>query len=195
VDPTVILSTFGLIFVAELGDKSQLTAMALAARYPWRRVFLGAACAFVVLNVAAVGIGRVLFELLPLHWIQLAAGLLFLYFGASTLRHPEDEEQGTEPRAELRGPATTTFLLILVGEIGDKTQLATAGLAAQHAAPGSVFVGSTLALWAVSLLGVLVGGQITRVLPIRIIHRIAGLLFLVFGAAILYQAWRNHAGA
>ena len=107
------------------------------------------------------------------------------------VEEPEEVETG---RA-VRGPATTTFLLILVGEIGDKTQLATATLAAQHAAPGSVFLGSTLALWAVSLIGVLVGGQITRVLPLHAIHKIAGVLFLIFGCGILYQAWRNFGAA
>lgn len=191
-DLSVVLSTFGLIFLAELGDKTQLTAMALAARYPWKRIFLGAAAAFFVLNVAAVGIGRVLFELVPLPWIQIASGLLFLFFGVNTLRTAGDEDGADESLGKAaRGPATTAFVLILLAELGDKTQLVTASLAAQHSSPYAVFIGSTLALWAVSLIGVLIGGQLTRFLPLHVVRRVAGVLFLAFAVGILIQALRG----
>lgn len=189
-DLPVALTTFGLIFLAELGDKSQLTAMTLAARHPWRRVFLGAAAAFLVLNLVAVAVGRLLFELVPPGWVQLAAGLLFLFFGVSSLRSgPEAPAEEADATSFYRGPAITTFVLILLAEFGDKTQLVTAGLAARHGAPWSVFVGSTLALWAVSLLGVVAGDRIARRISLPMIHRIAGLLFLLFGAGMLVEAW------
>jgi len=73
VNTTVFSSTFGIIFLAELGDKTQLTAMALAARYPWRKVFIGLAAAFALLNLAAVLVGSLLFTILPLFWIKLVS--------------------------------------------------------------------------------------------------------------------------
>src|SRR5512147_1242519 len=96
-DSAIFFSTFGLIFLAELGDKTQLTAMALALRYPWQRIFVGIAAAFVVLNLAAVVVGKVLFLLLPIFWVTLVSALLFLYFGYSTLRYgcgADDDDSG-----------------------------------------------------------------------------------------------------
>lgn len=187
-DSTVFLTTFGIIFLAELGDKTQLTAMALATRYSWKKVFLGIAAAFALLNLGAVLIGKVLFAFLPLFWIKLVSGALFLFFGVSTLRGGEEDEDG-ERRASARGPVVTSFVMILLAELGDKTQLVTTSLAAQHDAVLAVFSGSTLALWAVSLLGIFLGKQLIRVVSLPTIHKGAGVLFLVFGAVVLYQAF------
>jgi len=191
-EQTIFLSTFGLIFLAELGDKTQLTAMALALRYPWRRIFVGIAAAFVVLNLAAVVIGKVLFLLLPLFWVTLVSALLFLYFGYSTLRHAcnsEDEEDGPTPTAATA--FRTAFIMIFMAELGDKTQLVTASQAAQYsdslAGMSIVFVASTLALWLVSLIGIFAGKQLVRYIPLCWIHRTAGFMFLVFGIAGLWK--------
>lgn len=187
-DSTVFLTTFGIIFLAELGDKTQLTAMALATRYPWKKVFLGIAAAFALLNLGAVLIGKVLFAFLPLFWIKLVSGGLFLFFGVATLRGGGEDEDGNR-RTSARGPVVTSFVMILLAELGDKTQLVTTSLAAQNDAVLTVFSGSTLALWAVSLLGIFLGKQLTRVISLATIHKAAGGLFLVFGAAVLYQAF------
>jgi putative Ca2+/H+ antiporter (TMEM165/GDT1 family) len=190
VNLSVLLSTFGLVFLAELGDKTQLAAMALASRYPWKKLFAGIAAAFVLLNAAAVLIGAVLFQLVPLHWIRLASAALFVCFGIATLRSKGEEERPTCGRG-VHGPTLTAFLMILLAELGDKTQLATATLAAQHATPISVFAGSTLALWLVSLLGLLIGAQLPRFLPATVVQRAAGLLFLLFGVVFLAQGLRH----
>jgi putative Ca2+/H+ antiporter (TMEM165/GDT1 family) len=81
-----------------------------------------------------------------------------------------------------------TFGTFSLAELVDKTQLVTASLAAQHDAPLAVFAGSTLALWSVSLLGIFAGRQLLRFVPLSYIHRAAGFLFIIFGAAIAYQA-------
>lgn len=188
-DLSVLFSTFGVIFLAELGDKTQLTAMALAARYPWQKAFAGIAAAFALLNVLAVAVGRLLFELVPLGWIKLFAAALFLFFAAATLRGAEDDDDELEgAKKKERGPFLTSFILILFAELGDKTQLVTASLAAQHARPVPVFIGSTLALWLVSLLGLLVGSQLSRLLSPRRLQLAAAVLFFAFGAAMAYQA-------
>ncbi len=184
-------STFGLIFLAELGDKTQLTAMALALRYPWKRIFIGIAAAFTVLNLAAVLVGKVLFLVLPIFWVTLVSALLFLYFGYSTLRHACDAEDDDAPPPTAADATRTAFLMIFMAELGDKTQLVTASQAAQHSGSlsgiATVFVASTLALWLVSLIGIFAGKQLVKYIPICWIHRTAGLMFLVFGLAM---GWR-----
>ena len=188
---STLLSTFGLIFLAELGDKTQLTAMALALRYPWTRIFIGIAAAFTVLNMAAVLVGRVLFMVLPLFWVTLISALLFLYFGSSTLKNSCVEEDDDGPPPTAADAVRTAFLMIFMAELGDKTQLVTASQAAQHSGSlsgmGSVFVASTLALWSVSLIGIFAGKQLVKLIPVCWIHRAAGVMFLLFGLAM---GWR-----
>jgi len=194
-DFTTFITTFGIIFLAELGDKTQLTAMALAVRFPWKKTFIGIAAAFALLNIGAVALGKLLFAFLPLFWIMMASAGLFLFFGITTLRGSGSvgEEDGDEKKKfSGRGAIATSFLMILMAELGDKTQLVTASLAAQHDAPVSVFAGSTLALWSVSLLGIFAGRQLIRFIPLSYIHRAAGFLFIIFGAAIVYQAFMSH---
>jgi len=190
-EQTIFLSTFGLIFLAELGDKTQLTAMALALRYPWQRILVGIAAAFVVLNLAAVVIGKVLFLLLPIFWVTLVSALLFLYFGYSTLRHACDSEDDDGPSPTAATAVRTAFIMIFMAELGDKTQLVTASQAAQHSdslmGMSTVFAASTLALWSVSLLGIFAGKQLIRFIPLCWIHRSAGFMFLVFGVAALWK--------
>lgn len=188
---SVFFSTFALIFVAELGDKTQLTAMALALRYPWKRIFIGIAIAFVVLNLGAVVVGKVLFLLLPRFWVNLTAALLFLYFGVSTLRNSCMDEDDSTAAAPAASAIRTAFIMIFMAELGDKTQLVTASQAAVHSTSlvgmSQVFVASTLALWSVSLLGIFAGKQLVRYIPVCWIHRAAGGMFLLFGGVMLWR--------
>jgi putative Ca2+/H+ antiporter (TMEM165/GDT1 family) len=191
VNLTIFLSTFGIIFLAELGDKTQLTAMALATRYPWKKIFLGIAVAFALLNLGAVLVGKLLFTMLPVFWIKLVSGGLFLFFGISTLLtkdYHEDNMEGKENKFFTKGPIVTAFLMILLAELGDKTQIVTASLAAQHDSFVAVFFGSTIALWSVSLVGMFLGLQLTRFIPLPYIHKGAGCLFVAFGIVVIYQA-------
>ena len=187
----IFLGTFGLIFLAELGDKTQLTAMALAMRYPWQKIFVGIAAAFVVLNLAAVLVGKLLFLLLPIFWVTLVSGCLFLYFGYSTLKNACNDDDENAPPPTAATAARTAFIMIFMAELGDKTQLVTASQAARHsgsiADASSVFAASTLALWLVSLLGIFAGRQLVRIVPLIWIHRAAGAMFLVFGIATLLK--------
>ena len=188
---STFISSFGLIFLAELGDKTQLTAMALALRYPWKRIFIGIAAAFTVLNLAAVLVGKILFLVLPIFWVTLVSALLFLYFGYSTLKNACDAGDDDTPPPTAADAVRTAFLMIFMAELGDKTQLVTASQAAQHSGSlsglGTVFVASTLALWLVSLIGIFAGKQLVKYIPVCWIHRTAGFMFLVFGVAM---GWR-----
>jgi len=195
VDFTILFTTFGIIFLAELGDKTQLTAMALSVRFPWVKTFIGIAAAFALLNLGAVVLGKILFDFLPLFWIQMASGAMFLFFGVTTLwgkGFDKEEEETQEKRLEGKGAIVTSFLMIFLAEMGDKTQLVTASLAARHDAPLAVFAGSTLALWSVSLLGIFAGRKLSRHIPLSYIHTAAGSLFIIFGAVVIYQAFSPH---
>lgn len=143
-------AAFGLVFIAEFADKTQVMLVALAARGQALRTWLGAVAAFLVLSAAAALVGGLLGGLLAPRVVALAGGILFIVFGLLALRGEEDEE-GLVRRAGFL-PA---FVLILVAELGDKTQLATAALAAQGH-PAAVGLGAFLALAA--LLAVLAGG-------------------------------------
>jgi putative Ca2+/H+ antiporter (TMEM165/GDT1 family) len=191
-DFTIFFTTFGIIFLAELGDKTQFTAMALAVRFPWGKTFIGIAAAFVLLNLGAVVLGKLLFDFLPLFWIQMLSAGMFLFFGFTTLLGKgfnNKDEETHEKSFGRRGAIITSFLMIFLAEMGDKTQLVTASLAARHDAPLAVFAGSTLALWSVSLIGIFAGRNLSRFVPLSYIHKMAGSLFIIFGAAIIYQVF------
>jgi putative Ca2+/H+ antiporter (TMEM165/GDT1 family) len=191
VDLNAFSGAFALIFLAEMGDKTQLAVMALAARKPWKKVFLGAAAAFLLLNVAAVAVGQLLFRWLDPRWVALGAASLFAVLGLAALFGKEEEpESGVEEKPRARSVFWGTFLLILFAELGDKTQLATAGLAARDSAPVEIFAGSTLALWAVSLAGVFFGRTVFARLPPLWVKRGSGVLFLLFAFLSFYDVMK-----
>jgi putative Ca2+/H+ antiporter (TMEM165/GDT1 family) len=185
-DYGALLSAFALLFLAEMGDKTQLMAMTLAHRYRVLPVIVGTFAAFALLNLLAVLVGDGLARLIPRDVVLIAAGLLFLFFAWRSWRDAGEEGESATAIAHRRA-WLTSFTLIFVAEFGDKTQLALVALAAQTGAPWSVFVGGTLALWAVSLLGILVGRTLLRKIEPRWVHRAAALLFLAFGLLALGQ--------
>jgi len=183
-------SAFALLFVAEMGDKTQLTAMTLATRYRALPVAIGVCSAFLVLNVLAVVVGQMLFRYVPQQAVLLAAGVLFLVFARKSWQASDEDEEESDP-ADARSAVITSFLMIFMAELGDKTQLALIALAASSGAPWSVFGGATLALWAVSLIGIFVGATLLKDVPKALMHRAAALLFAGFG---LLALWRAAAG-
>ena len=190
---STLANTFGLVFLAEIGDKTQLVSMMLAARFGWKRVFPGIALAFALLSALAVFLGQIAFRWIPLGWIKLVTALFFLFVGITALRNSDESDQdGDEGHPDSvkqgRGPALTAFLMIFLAEMGDKTQLLTASIAAGTEGYAAVFLGSTLALWVISLLGMAVSGIIAKKIPFRWIKRTAGIIFLCFGAAYLIQS-------
>ena len=183
----VAASAFALLFVAEMGDKTQLTAMTLATRYRALPVAIGVCSAFLVLNVLAVLVGQVLFRYVPQQAVLLAAGALFLVFAWKSWQASDEDEDEAGP-GDARSAVITSFLMIFMAELGDKTQLALIALAASSGAVWSVFTGATLALWAVSLIGIFVGATLLKNVPKALMHRAAALLFAVFGFLALWRA-------
>lgn len=186
---SVSLSTFTLIGLAEIGDKSQLVCMTLAARHRHWPVLLGAAMAFLVLNALAVVFGAGVAAWVPERLTAGIVALLFGAFGIHALRTQHDDESEEVVERPGHGIFFTTLLLILVAEFGDKTQIAVAGLAGSMA-PLPVWIGATAALIMVSALGVWAGRTVLQRLPLLWLHRIGGGIFLLFA---LLAAWRAFA--
>ncbi len=179
----IILAVFGLVFLAELGDKTQIILLTLATRHRAGAVLAGAMTAFFLLDLVAVALGTVFYHLIPLRVMQLTAGGVMIIFGLLSIFKKEGGDRAEEKA--VRSGFLKVFLLILLMELGDKTQLTLVALSARYGAPISVFVGGTLALWASSLLAVLVGSRLTRWISPDKMHKIAGVIFIVFGLAMI----------
>lgn len=187
----LVLSTV-VIFVAELGDKSQLMAMAFATRYRARDVIIAITVATAIVHLASVGIGYWVGESFADYqgWISVGAGLAFLGFAAWTLRGDElsDEEAG-------KAEQSTGAVLLAVGgafflaELGDKTMLATITLATQENWFG-VWIGSTVGMVAADALAIVVGTVMGRRLPEKLIKYGAAAAFVVFGVLLVVEGAR-----
>ncbi|MGB5452110.1 MAG: TMEM165/GDT1 family protein [Sedimenticolaceae bacterium] len=183
---SVSLSAFILVAVAEIGDKSQLVCMTMAARHRHWPVLLGAVMAFLILNTLAVLFGAGVAAWVPERLMAGIVAILFGVFGVHALLSSDDAESEDVVERPGHGIFFTTLLLILVAEFGDKTQIAVAGLAGSMA-PLPVWAGATIALATVSALGVWAGRTLLKRLPLHWLHRIGGGIFLVFA---LLAAWR-----
>jgi Ca2+/H+ antiporter, TMEM165/GDT1 family len=176
-------TAFGLTFVAEFGDKTQIAILTLAARYGWLPVFLGACLAFTVLNAVAVTVGAVFARYIPADVIRYCAAALFIIFGLLSFRPEKEETEGDEKRGA-HGPFLTSLLAVMLLEIGDKTELALIALTSRFDAPFAIFLGGTLALVATSLIGAIAGKWLARVVPFRWIRWISGVVFIALGILI-----------
>ncbi|MGW7354890.1 TMEM165/GDT1 family protein [Streptomyces sp. NPDC054784] len=186
---SVAAVTFGVVFLAELPDKTALAGLMLGTRYRASYVFAGVAAAFAVHVALAVAAGSVL-TLLPHRLVQGVVGALFLVGAIVLLRKGDDEEEETKAPADQSfwKVAGSGFTLILVAEFGDLTQIMTANLAARYDDPLSVGLGAVLALWAVAGLGILGGRTLMRHVPLRLITKVAAGLMLALAAFSLYEA-------
>ncbi len=184
---SISLSTFILIALAEVGDKSQLVCMTLAARHRHWPVILGASAAFLVLNSLAVLFGASVAAWIPERVTAGLVAILFAAFGLHALCKQEGNESDNMVEKSGHGIFLTTLLLILVAEFGDKTQIAVAGLAGSLA-PLPVWLGATAALVTVSVIGVWAGRTVLQRLPLRWLHRVSGAIFLLFAVLASWRA-------
>jgi Ca2+/H+ antiporter, TMEM165/GDT1 family len=208
-----------LITLAELGDKTQLLALALACRYRAWQVIVGIFVATLAVHLLSTLAGQLVGDVIPKFWLSVVTGLLFIGFGVWTLRGEKDEEE-TDRTGGRFGPILTVAIAFFLAELGDKTQIMTITIAADPAAvlrtlgaagPAiagalrslglsaegltftqtfwGVWLGSTVGMMIADGLAIIVGSVLGKKLPERLITRISGGVFIVFGVASLVAAF------
>jgi putative Ca2+/H+ antiporter (TMEM165/GDT1 family) len=195
---SIIALVFGVVFIAELPDKSMFASLALSSRYKKSWVWMGVAAAFFVHVTIAVTAGHFL-RLLPRRPLKIAIGLLFL-LGAGLLLFGNDEDE-SEEQAKLvkeqvsgkriapsfRKVFLTSFAVVFVGEWGDITQIVTANYAAKYHSILNVGLGALLGLWSVAALGIFLGQRLLAKVPGRTVQRATAVILLVFAVVSLSE--------
>ena len=180
------IASFLFILLAEMGDKTQLLAMAFATRYSAHKVLIAVFLATIVNHALAVVAGRFLTTIVPINIISLVAALSFIIFGLWTLRG--DKLHGEDKNRSRFGPVVTVGIAFFLAEMGDKTQLATVSLAIQHSSMVNVLMGTTLGMVAADAIGIVVGIVMRRHIPEKAIKWVSASIFILFGLLGVYKA-------
>ncbi len=171
--------TFLLITAAEMGDKSQIVCMTLAAKHKAKPVFWGSVLAFLLLNAIAVALGASLSTMLPMNLLTAVAAVMFTIFGLQALLSKNHDEDASLPTKLSRSIFITAFSIIFIAEMGDKTQLAVASLSTTEN-PLMVWISASVALIVTTAIGVFAGSRWLAKLNINTVHKLSGCLFLLF---------------
>ncbi len=187
-------STLAVVFVAELGDKTQLVALGFGARYRLGWVLTGVGLAYVATNLVSVVVGALLGAALPDDVVRVVGGLLFLGFAVWTLRDVDDRPAGPDDGDAAHGVERGSVAVVMsvagamfVAELGDKTMLATATLASTGN-PVVVWLGATVGIFLAGALGVVAGNAIGDRVPARSVRIGASALFAAFGVGLIATA-------
>jgi Ca2+/H+ antiporter, TMEM165/GDT1 family len=185
-----LLGALGLVFIAELGDKTQLAVLSQTCKFrsTWP-VFIGGSLALILVTAIGAVAGQLLGRVIPPGVLQTVAAIAFVVMGLLTWRESRKQEQDEDACALAEGACTpwnwrafvSTFGLLFVAELGDKTQLAVMGLASREASLWAVFAGGALALTAVTGLAVVGGQQLCRLIPRARLLTAAAILFVAIG--------------
>lgn len=177
------LASLAFVVLAEMGDKTQLLAMAFATRYRWQTVMWGVFAATLVNHLLAVIAGNYLTAFIPLRYVQIAAAASFILFGLWTLRG--DSLEGEDRRYNFT-PFWTVAVAFFFAEMGDKTQLATVALAARYGSIIPIWLGTTSGMLVADAIGIIIGIVMGKKIPERFIKWFAALIFIAFGILGLY---------
>lgn len=181
-----LLVSTGVVALSEIGDKTQLLALVLAARFrrPWP-IVAGILVATLANHAGAALLGSVIQDLVPAHWLRWALAASFFAVALWTLK-PDQLDEGDAPkRGSALGVFGVTTVAFFLAEMGDKTQIATVMLAAKYAALVSVTVGTTLGMLLANVPVVFLGERAMRVVPLHWVRRIAAALFTLLGLLVL----------
>lgn len=178
------------VLVAEMGDKTQLVALAFATRYRTSTVMGGVFAATLLVHLFSVFLGEAAGLALPIFWINLLAGLAFIGFGLWTLRGDrfDDEEKSDGNRF---GPLMTVATTFFLAELGDKTMLATVTIASQQQSFVGVWIGSTIGMVIADGLAIIAGKAMGMRLPEKMIRYGAALIFILSGLYTLFETFRS----
>jgi putative Ca2+/H+ antiporter (TMEM165/GDT1 family) len=187
------IASFMFIVLAEMGDKTQLLAMAFAARYRPHKVLIAVFLATLANHALAVAAGRFLTVVVPFDIISFVAAVSFIVFGLWTLRGDALKGEG---RKEGRfGPVATVAVAFFLAEMGDKTQLATMSLAVEYREALHVLMGTTLGMVVADTIGIVVGVVLRTRIPERIIKWISAGVFILFGFGGVFRVLFGRVGA
>jgi len=181
---TPLIVSFFLIGIAELGDKTQLLTLALAAKYPMEKVIYGIFSATAALMLIAVLLGEIIIKLVPMIFISILAGAFFIIYGLiiiAPIAKAEEKKESSEQAIRSKDPFWIVFGSFFLAEIGDKTQLATFAMTAKYGAPVQIWIGATLGMVAVNLFGLVIGNVLKNYLPEKAINYLTGGIFILFG--------------
>ncbi|MBM7562807.1 TMEM165/GDT1 family protein [Fusibacter tunisiensis] len=181
-----LFQAFSLIFVAEMGDKTQIMAMAFATKYKVKSILLGVMVGSLLNHGLAIALGVLLNKVIPLDALQLVAGVLFVAFGLMSLSIAEESEDNKAIRTW--GPVITVAMAFFLGELGDKTQLTALTLATQSVYPVLVLMGTVLGMVVVSSFGIFIGSRLGDRVPEHVIKIFAFVIFMVFGLVKIYAS-------
>ncbi len=179
----IFAASFLFVVLAEMGDKTQLLAMAFATRFAAGTVLAGVLIATLVNHLLAVVAGSWLTNIIPLQAIQIAASASFILFGLWTLRG--DTLEGEDKKYRF-SPFWTVAVAFFFAEMGDKTQLATVALAAKYQSIIPIWMGTTAAMLTADAFGIVVGVVLGKRIPERFVKWFAALIFILFGIIGLY---------
>jgi len=188
----ILFLTFSTVFLAEMGDKTQLLLVAMAGKYKIRQILTGTWLATALLSLLAVAIGAALSSYIDLRIIKSVAAAAFFWFAWSNLRGEDDEEEKERSVGKF-GPVAAIFLTFFVGELGDKTQLTGVTLAASYTDgvfvnAAAIFLGCALGLILADALGLVAGLLLRNNLPTSVLRRISFAIFAVFGVLNAQEA-------
>ncbi len=180
----VLLSSIGLVFLTELGDKTMITAMCLSAQYrrPWI-VLLATMIALTTSTLIAVIIGVILSAAIPVDLIIYISGVLFLGLGIYTLARRNNE---SPDECDTPGTFLSMVSLILFSELGDKSQIAILALAVQSVFPTMVFTGAVIGFLLLNIISVFAGIRISDRISLKTIRLVAGFVFILFGVLVIF---------
>lgn len=189
---TIFLIVLGTVFVAEMGDKTQLLLVAMAGKYRISHILTGTWLATVLLNFLAVFVGAALSRYLDMRIVRVIAAVAFFWFACSMLKENGSEEEEAPSRSRF-GPVLAIFGSFFIGELGDKTQLSAVTLAAsytQHSLTNAVavFAGCTAGLILADLIGLLAGLFLRSKMPTGLLNKISFVIFAAFGISNTWNA-------
>jgi putative Ca2+/H+ antiporter (TMEM165/GDT1 family) len=175
------LTSLVLVGLAEVGDKTQIAVFTLSSKYKERtQILVGVFCAFFLVDGSAVLFGEAILSLVPILYIKIISGAMFFILGILSILSKEGENTKTIGEKAI---VSMAFSLIFLSELGDKTQIATMMLAARFGEPAWVFLGVMCALMGLSIVTVFGGKKLARMIPATLLHKAAGIAFILVGIA------------
>lgn len=183
---TAFMKALLFVVVAEMGDKTQLLAMAMASKYKVKQVMLGVLAATILNHALAVAVGSYLGSYIPMDKVKIIAGIAFLIFGLWTLRGDKLDEDNQ--KKSKFGPFLTVAIAFFFAEMGDKTQLMTIAISADYNNPLFVLLGTTCGMMVADSIGIIGGAWMCKHIPEIYIKWVAGLIFMFFGTLSLLKA-------